>query len=511
MKMKGVTYILILTTFLIHKSYAITIIEGIANFEKVLVTSAGLQLNQKHLVPISYSRVEIVLNSNDQRVIGSTNTTIDGYFQVQVELNNETQIYIRVLAQSENARIVNFTASPSLYSVKSDSFLASPNQSIHKIITADDEPIDDNRGSGPFNILAAINRANNILRAADPEINLPPITIRWSTTYQEGTAFDRNNTIYVNGRRDVDSDEFDDHVIIHEYGHFIEQNFSKVESPGGQHMPADQLDPRLAWSEGWGNFFASACLNDPLYIDTYSEGVLLKSNIEDNNCKCAAGYWNEHSVSSSLWDIFDSNNDERDEISLGFKPIWKTYSGDFRKVINGYLINFCDLLCDKDSILGNRITSILASYALNYSPGKIPSIDNGFPLPLVPNTVVSGTVNSFKGTYTNRYLSSSFFNIKIDSLKDVSIKMDILASDDPNHKKYANLDLYLYDRDMGIADVAILDQSTRKNGVGGKEEINANLGPGTYVIEIRAWTKYNQQGAILDPQDAKFNLTISFK
>ncbi len=53
------------------------------------------------------------------------------------------------------------------------------------------------------------------------------------------------------------TDHFDDFVIIHELGHFIEDNCGQLLSPGGIHYIASRIDPRLAWSEGWANFFAA--------------------------------------------------------------------------------------------------------------------------------------------------------------------------------------------------------------------------------------------------------------
>jgi hypothetical protein len=56
-----------------------------------------------------------------------------------------------------------------------------------------------------------------------------------------------------------DTDEFDDDVLYHEFGHFTTANFSRDDSMGGPHyINANDLDMRLTWSEGWGNFFQGA-------------------------------------------------------------------------------------------------------------------------------------------------------------------------------------------------------------------------------------------------------------
>ncbi len=53
------------------------------------------------------------------------------------------------------------------------------------------------------------------------------------------------------------TDHFDDYVIIHELGHFIEDNCGQLLSPGGPHYVLSRIDPRLAWSEGWANYLAA--------------------------------------------------------------------------------------------------------------------------------------------------------------------------------------------------------------------------------------------------------------
>lgn len=68
--------------------------------------------------------------------------------------------------------------------------------------------------------------------------------------------------LYINGGKlgnvtAADTDHFDDAVIIHEIGHRIEDTCGEMDSPGGAHYGQFRIDPRLAWSEGWGNFLGA--------------------------------------------------------------------------------------------------------------------------------------------------------------------------------------------------------------------------------------------------------------
>ncbi len=77
------------------------------------------------------------------------------------------------------------------------------------------------------------------------------------------------NELYINGGKlgnvaSADTDHFDDAVIIHEFGHRLEDVCGKMDSIGGTHYGQFRTDARLAWSEGWGNFFGAHILRNNL-------------------------------------------------------------------------------------------------------------------------------------------------------------------------------------------------------------------------------------------------------
>lgn len=98
---------------------------------------------------------------------------------------------------------------------------------------------------------AGFNPAQYIYPSADPN-DLGTVSF-----YVRG-----ENQLYINGgvQGNVsmkDTDHFDDTVIIHELGHHVEDVCGKMDSPGGVHYGLYRIDPRFAWSEGWGNFFGA--------------------------------------------------------------------------------------------------------------------------------------------------------------------------------------------------------------------------------------------------------------
>src|SRR5690606_27529101 len=106
----------------------------------------------------------------------------------------------------------------------------------------------------------------------------PPLELRWSpknkTAYGDaslgeiGTTYYGGDAIYILGDENNDTDEYDRHVILHEWGHYVEMAFSRSDSIGGDHGYSDKLDMRVALSEGFANAFSAMMLDDPSYRDT---------------------------------------------------------------------------------------------------------------------------------------------------------------------------------------------------------------------------------------------------
>jgi hypothetical protein len=110
---------------------------------------------------------------------------------------------------------------------------------------------------------------------------------------------------------------YDDTVIGHEHGHFVSRNFSKDNSPGGQHLLGDNnQDIRLSWSEGYATYFASSArrrfsVANPgptYYIDT--SGAPGPGNLDfsyeiEGPSVGAIGAASEVTVQALLWDVVD--------------------------------------------------------------------------------------------------------------------------------------------------------------------------------------------------------------
>jgi hypothetical protein len=187
------------------------------------------------------------------------------------------------------------------------------------------------RASGPFAILDTIYTGLQAIVATGSSAGAlnQTLVIDWGSQ-AEGTFF-TNDTVgftpYIKLLSDLtqDTDEFDQHVIAHEFGHYIEYAYSRSDNIGGMHGLGDKLDMRVAFGEGFGYAFAAILLNDPVARDSFVfSGTQLSSsfNIETNPSGADGCWCSETSVASILWDLYDNVPDGADNISLGFAPLW---------------------------------------------------------------------------------------------------------------------------------------------------------------------------------------------
>jgi hypothetical protein len=204
------------------------------------------------------------------------------------------------------------------------------------------------RAAAPFAVLDTIYNGIKTVVAVDPTVAMPPLDAFWSANNLQ-VALDgpptpdniRNgelpvsfystsqDSLFLLGDADQDTEEFDDHVVMHEWGHYFEDNFSRSDSIGGQHFLGESLDLRLAFGEGFGHAIAAITLDDPQYCDTgaVSSGAGSFGFSTESNNSGLQGWFNELSVATILYDLWDTNADGVDTGSIGFAPIYETMTG----------------------------------------------------------------------------------------------------------------------------------------------------------------------------------------
>ena len=452
-------------------------------------TDTGLDLSRPVFVPIRHARVEI-FDLITRQVVSVAETDEEGGFFIGVPDRNALQVRVLSRLRSSEVKVVDNTASgrPTYALIKDIDDPAS-----EEIL----ELIDSTRQAGAFNILDVVQRGNALIAQADPQLIPPPLTIFWSQNNNESvisrltggqirTTFFHlaTNTAYVLGDRNTDSDEFDDSVILHEYAHMLAGRFSRDDSIGGPHNIGDLLDPRVAWSEGWANFFSSAVRGTSIYLDSKGPGIpTIRFDIEDNVPPIdRPGYRSEASVAGLLWDLVDENADKDDLLQLPFAAVWNAFT-DLRNTRYVYLPYFLESFLAKNPGLSDALRTMVAARSIDFQPEARPSVADPFPEPITVGILGSkGSVDSFTSKRRNLALSSHFFTFTTAAGGAATISLNIVGLGPANNAGANDLDLYLYDgngRPLEKSDRAFNGQSELITGI--------RLNPGTYYVEVRSF------------------------
>jgi len=474
--------------------------QGRAFYQKIEITDGGLDLGRRSMVPVRNARVE-VLDAATQGVVSVSETDSIGRFAVLVP---QTPVIVRVVSRlrSSDLRVADNMNNFVLYSM-STSFDRREND---RMLIAD-----TGRVSGAFNILEMIQRSNDLVRLGDPRVIPPAPTISWSvlnTKANTGTSgFNvTTNSAKILGDRsptpNADSDEFDDSVIVHEYAHLLAARFSRDDSPGGHHELGDNLDPRVAWSEAWANFFSSAVRNDSVWRDSMGANgsLLYRFDVEENQPSGdKGGYGSEYSIHSLLWDMFDTQNDAADNAQYPFSAIWDAFV-DLKGDHFVYLPDFLEHFVSRNPSEAEALRTMVVARSIDFQPNVRPSVTNPWPKNIVPGEAAQGTVNSLTRQRWNLAESSHFYTFTTQG-QMLAIRLDILGLGPGNNGSANDLDVFLTDENGRL-----IEGSDR--GLNGQSElITRRLAAGTYMVEVRSYyTRAETNGRVFNSGDYRLSV-----
>lgn len=399
---------------------------------------------------------------------------------------------------------------------------------------------------GAFHILSQIYKANEYVRSTTGNSSFvaPKVTVYWKMghnpyTYFGGTAplsFYRPGArqLFILGGnngdvKSADTDHFDNSIILHEYGHFLEDVYAQSDTPGGSHSGNAIIDPRLAWSEGWANFLQAAIQRDSdanwkHYIDTVGfkndsveggtsgSGIGLKIDltIAGGTGTCTAGSasmcdpvsvagegtFREISISRFLFKTLRS-------VTVPFSTLWSAFTGtDSSGTPVG--IASSQVAFRNVGIYNQFLATLIAS---NH-PGLVTSWDalrneekqnadtRDYADPVEP--AASCAARSISPTAdvngrANLFTANDFYRFDHDG-SPKTIRLEY--SNGQTSPKHLDLDLYLYREDhvyqeTGAASTGgILIGSARPVSLdGGVESISlAGITAGRYLLNVKAYT-----------------------
>ncbi len=346
-------------------------VSGIASFERVKHKGSALDYSNIERQPIREAVVEVICNGG----VYSSGVTNDlGEYSLNFPLNQASFVRVKAQMFNENAwdvSVVDNINGDALYVMDGASFTESVDQGRQLIALSGwgGSSYTGVRTAAPFAILDSIRKAKDIIYSV-AAINLPTLEIHWSkdnsSTTVIGTFYD-NSEITLLGAENSDTDEYDEHVIIHEWGHYFEDLLSRTDSIGGNHQSGDILDIRVAFGEGFGNAFSAIALNDPIYNDSngLQQGAGFTINMENNNCR-NAGWFSECSIQSVLYDIFDATNDGADNLQLNFSALYNVMV-NAQKNTQAFtsIFSFIKPLKDQNQSSANAIDNILGGQLID--------------------------------------------------------------------------------------------------------------------------------------------------
>jgi hypothetical protein len=371
-------------------------VSGSVTFDSVPHNSAtfGLDFESTTVAPARGVVVQAI--DSNGATVDQAITDDEGNYSLTVDENS--QIFVRARAEmmapsgtaSWEIAITDNTSGNALYALDTELFSIGTDdiaRDLHAASGWDLAQVDyvDERAAAPFAILDSVYQAVQAFVDVDPTVQFPPLEIRWSENNVpsgDGSPEDLANglittsfyspsqqVIYILGGADQDTDEFDNHVIVHEWGHYFEDIMSRADSLGGAHSIIDRLDMRLAFSEGFGNALSGIILGDSRYIDSFGTRQLFGFQIDvERNDNRARGWFNEASVQSILYDIFDGitvvpvgDPEASDDIEAGLAPIYDVLRSD--EYVNSPLLTSIHLFLaeylaafPEDSVAISRLT-----------------------------------------------------------------------------------------------------------------------------------------------------------
>ena len=389
------------------------------------------------------------------------------------------------------------------------------------------------RAAAPFAILDTLySAAQLVITHGDPAVQLSPLAAYWSPNNRPSDAFnpasgDIETTqyisalagatpgIYVLGAASNDTDEFDQHIVAHEFHHFLEDAVSRADSVGGAHSLDERLDPRVAFSEGFANAFAAMVLNDPVYRDSFgvAQGRDFGFDIESGTSS-VPGWYNEASIHLVVWDLYDAANEPGDNVALGFGPIYDVLRTELRdgvplvslfpfitalKQRPGVPVADVDARVEAERLVGTSlgiVSRTMDAYASTetHSGVAVTSADLVLPVytPVTPNgpavrLCTSSEITVPGGTTVpvsfNKLGNRRFLRFSLPAARTLRIRVSCPISDrDCGGEPRPDPDFVL----SQASDVTLVEDGTST-----VEELNIAAGAGDYVLEIYDWSHIN--------------------
>jgi hypothetical protein len=251
-----------------------------------------------------------LVQDSGSTVLATGRTKDDGTYELGYTVAAGTMVHVTVAATSDVAErpIKVRKLNNSIHGFGGASFAAAASLTKDVLVTQASNEAE------AFNIFDQMVAGCDAVRVRMGVTSIDPIDAFWQPGSTQGTFYD--GSLNLLGASD-DDDGYDDAVILHEFGHYVEDTYGRSDNPGGDHNGSAD-DPRLAWSEGWSTYFSSVTRGNLFYMDS-SAGGGFAYNLDTqltkaNGSQPVTQLVSENMVSQILWDIGDggaANDDDQ--------------------------------------------------------------------------------------------------------------------------------------------------------------------------------------------------------
>lgn len=536
---------------------------------------AGLNIDNPESRPVRGATVQLLDNASGAVLGSAVSTATGGYVFDNVTVDTMVRLRLRAelkqpgtpgwdvevrdnhLVGESDLDVPPPTALPlrALYVIDSSAFTSGASNLVRDITAATgwtgSSYDDDRRAAAPFALLDVAYQAMQFIRATDTAAHFPPLDIFWSPSNRSSSDIDITagmigtssyygeiDSLFILGDASEDTDEFDDDIVAHEWGHYFEEALSRTDSPGGAHNVGEALVAPLAFGEGWASALAAMVLDDPAYCDTRApipSGSALSVNAESSNFG-SSGWFNELDVTRIIYDLWDSNApgvDGVDNGSIGFSPIYEvmtgperfteaftsifTFATELRASLNAADAALLDALLAQDNIVSGPDLDIWATNESN--DAGVPASVQATVLPLyldytAGDSPIEVCVNSYLDGLSrdgNNPGQDRFLRIAVpfDDQYDVSmVTTTPLPPDDPmDESDQSDPDIYIVRGSAGGEEVA--SGITPTPNVEPTFRTPTLLASETYIARLEEWRFDDPDTPGSYPQEICFDVSLA--
>ena len=495
-------------------------LSGKITFDRVPtgITGSGLDYNAITKLPVRKATVQ-ALGDNDV-VLATTTTDDNGHYSLSVAANTSVKIRVKAEMAIYNVTVVDNTNNAALYVLDgslTSSGTTNSTRNLHAPSGWGGSSYTTTRISAPFAILDSLFIANEKIKAVDANASYAKLIVNWSinnvpatgdvTTGQITTSHYNDGKLFILGKENTDTDEFDDHVMLHEWAHYFEDKFSRSDSIGGRHNNGSLLDIRVAFSEGFGNAMSGILTDDPAYKDTIGaqQEESFEVNVENSTPKNNAGFYSESSMQRILYDLYDTEADDANDIAaLGFAPLYNVLvNGEKNAKAFTSIFTFINALKATNANQASAIDSVVSGENIqtisdDFGSNEIDDRNGRFHVLPIYTVLTVGTavnlcsIDDFGNR--NKLSTTRFLRFSISTAGSYTMRAVRTSGKDP-----ADIDFGVY---RASPFKKIMEGLTLEANA---EQVTANLVVGDYVMEI--WEDDNRRTN--NGNDTCFDITLT--